>query len=220
MDWGVAIFAILGAQLLGAMTPGPSFVQVVRTSIAEGRAEGIAVAVGLGLGALVFALLALAGLREVLDRAPQAYLAFQVLGGLYLLSIAWRLLRGARARLENPPPVEAISAGSQPRAKGVIRACLRGVATQMSNPKIAVVFASIFAALMPGPAPGWVFLVLPPGIFLQETLWNILVALVFSSARPRAAYARAKTWVDGAAGLVIGTLGARLIWDALTTRSP
>jgi threonine/homoserine/homoserine lactone efflux protein len=226
MDWGIAIFTILGAQLLGAMTPGPSFVQVVRTSVAEGRAEGIAVAIGLGFGALVFALLALLGLREVLDQAPLAYLAFRVLGGLYLLTIAWRLWQGARAPLEGPAevgnPPSALTTRSGPRSltRGLTGSCLRGFATQMSNPKIAVVFASIFAALMPGPAPAWVFLVLPPGIFLQETLWNAFVALIFSSPRPRAAYARAKTWIDRAAGTVVGVLGVRLIWDALITRSP
>jgi threonine/homoserine/homoserine lactone efflux protein len=211
MDWSVAIVAILGAQLLGAMTPGPSFVQVVRTAVAEGRSAGIGVALGLGLGALVFAILALLGLREVLERAPTAYLVFRLLGGLYLVYIAWRILRGARE------PLPDALAGAA-RHRGLGRAVWRGFATQMSNPKIAVVFASIFAALMPGPAPGWVLLVLPPAILAQETLWNIIVALVFSSARPRAAYARAKVWLDGAAGLVVGALGLRLIRDALLSR--
>jgi len=55
---------------------------------------------------------------------------------------------------------------------------------------------------------------LPPLIFLQETSWYAIVALAFSSTRPRALYLRAKRWIDRVAGLVIGGLGVRLILEA------
>jgi threonine/homoserine/homoserine lactone efflux protein len=89
-----------------------------------------------------------------------------------------------------------------------------GLATQLSNPKIVAVFAAVFAALLPAEPPLWLDLALPPLIFVQETAWYALVAVAFSSARPRAAYLRAKTWIDRIAGSVIGLLGARLVWEA------
>jgi threonine/homoserine/homoserine lactone efflux protein len=49
---------------------------------------------------------------------------------------------------------------------------------------------------------------------VQETAWYALVALAFSASRPRAVYLRAKTWIDRAAGAVIGLLGMRLILEA------
>jgi threonine/homoserine/homoserine lactone efflux protein len=41
-----------------------------------------------------------------------------------------------------------------------------------------------------------------------------VVAVAFSSARPRAAYLRSKRWIDRLAGSVLGVLGVRLIVDA------
>jgi threonine/homoserine/homoserine lactone efflux protein len=88
-----------------------------------------------------------------------------------------------------------------------------GLATQLSNPKTAVVYASIFAALLPAHLPGWMWLALPPLIFAVEAGWYTAVALLFSSPRPRAAYLLSKRWIDRLAGSVMGALGVRLILD-------
>jgi len=69
-------------------------------------------------------------------------------------------------------------------------------------------------ALLPANPPLWLDLAVPPLIFVQETSWYAIVALAFSSSRPRALYLRAKLWIDRAAGVVIGALGLRLILEA------
>lgn len=100
-----------------------------------------------------------------------------------------------------------------------MRAFLLGLVVQISNPKTAIVYASIFAALLPPSAPVWLILSLPPLVFALETSWYAIVALAFSARRPRAAYLRAKIWVDRIAGTVIGALGARLIVETFRTRT-
>ena len=63
MDFPVAAaVAILGTILLGAISPGPSFVVVARTAAAASRRDGLATALGMGVGGLVFASAALLGL--------------------------------------------------------------------------------------------------------------------------------------------------------------
>jgi threonine/homoserine/homoserine lactone efflux protein len=49
MDWFIPLVVILGSLLLGAMSPGPSFLQVARMSAARGRGAGIACALGVRL---------------------------------------------------------------------------------------------------------------------------------------------------------------------------
>ena len=71
-----------------------------------------------------------------------------------------------------------------------------------------------FAALLPAQPPLWMCLALPPLILLVEAGWYVVVALAFSSTRPRAAYLRSKRWIDRLAGSVLGVLGVRLIVDA------
>ena len=93
----LSLFSILSALTLGAISPGPSFLFVTRTSVALSRRDGIAAAVGMGLGAALVCALALVGLRAVISQAEWAYLTFKILGGAYLCYLAWRLWRGAAA---------------------------------------------------------------------------------------------------------------------------
>ena len=51
-------------------------------------------------------------------------------------------------------------------------------------------------------------------VFVIETGWYALVALVLSSEGPRLAYLRFKTWIDRAAGGVMIALGIRLAASA------
>jgi threonine/homoserine/homoserine lactone efflux protein len=198
--------AILGALLIGAISPGPSFVLVVRISIARSRRDGLAAALAMGVGGVILGGLALVGLRALLLQAGWLYLALKVVGGLYLIYLGIRLWRGAREPI-------AIGDGERARAQPA-RSFAIALATQLSNPKAAVIYGSIFAALLPAQPPLWMCLALPPLILLVEAGWYAVVAVAFSSARPRAAYLRSKRWIDRLAGSVLGALGVRLIMDA------
>ncbi|MEJ0011533.1 MAG: LysE family transporter [Bauldia sp.] len=202
----LALLALLGTLLIGAISPGPSFVFVVRTSVARSRADGLAAALGMGVGALVYAVLALVGLRALMTEAAWLFWALKIAGGVYLLYLAIMIWRHAS---EPIAVTESGAAGSDAwRSFGM------GLATQLANPKIVAAYGAVFAALMPAHPPLWVDFAIPPLVFVQESAWYALVALAFSASRPRAVYLHAKTWIDRTAGAVIGLLGLRLILEA------
>jgi threonine/homoserine/homoserine lactone efflux protein len=202
------LLAIMIAIGIGAMSPGPSFVLVSRISIGQSRLHGLAAAMGMGLGGALFAILALAGLVALLERVEWLYLLLKCAGGLYLVYLGVAIWRGAR----QPISTDA-SAGKAMLT--VPSALALGLVTQISNPKTAVVYASIFAALMPKDPPLALVLSLPPVIFLIEAGWYAVVAGAFSAPRSQRAYLGAKLWVDRVAGAVIGALGLRLIGETL-----
>lgn len=202
----LALSGLLGALLVGAMSPGPSFLVVARTSVTLSRRHGLAAAVGMGCGGMVFAGLALLGLNAVLAQVGWLYTALRLLGGCYLVHLAWRLWRGAG----NPIPLPEAA----DRTGGVFRSFCFGMATQLSNPKTAIAYAGIFAALLPAGLPGWAWFVPLPLVFLVESGWYAVVATVFSAERPRSAYLRAKARIDRLAAAVMGALGIRLLLDA------
>ncbi|MDR5782161.1 LysE family transporter [Caballeronia sp. LZ065] len=204
-----AVFAILFSLLLGAMIPGPSFVVVARNSIGVSRADGLATALGMGVGGLFFGGIALAGLYTLLVAVEWLYVALKAAGGLYLVYIAWNIWRGAARPMQVPLPTDA-----PPRKQSARRSFWLGLSTQLSNPKTAIWYGSIFAALLPQHPPLWCYFVLPPMVFAIETGWYTIVALGFSSKRPRDLYLRAKKWIDRAAAGVIAALGLRLIFTA------
>jgi threonine/homoserine/homoserine lactone efflux protein len=200
------LVSIIVAIALGAISPGPSFVLVARTAIAGSRRAGLGTALGMGLGGLTFATLALLGLIALLAQVAWLYLGLKILGGLYLLYLGWRLWRGARE------PLTVDTAGETGR--GFWRAVLLGLVTQLSNPKTAVVYAGIFAALLPAqPLPLWLAVALPAAIFTVEFVWYALVATAFSAGGARRLYLGAKTWIDRLAGGVMAALGLRLVFE-------
>lgn len=205
------LVGILGALLVGVISPGPSFVLVCRTSIAVSRRDGLAAALGMRLGAAIFGTLALLGLSALLAQVEWLYAGLKLLGGACLVHLGVRIWRGASAPLVIPG-----IAAFQPNT--LARSFSFGLATQLSNPKTAVVYASVFAALLPAALPPWILVVLPPLIFLLEASWYAAVALAFSAERPRSAYVDAKGWIDRAAGAVMGALGLALIVETVKPR--
>ena len=110
----IAVFiAVSVAILLGAMSPGPSFVIVARTAISSSRGHGVAAALGMGVGGIIFAFAALFGLETVFAAVPSLYKALQLAGALYLLFIAYKLWTSA----EKPLVVDgsAVKPESRPR---------------------------------------------------------------------------------------------------------
>jgi threonine/homoserine/homoserine lactone efflux protein len=206
MELPFAIAAILGAVMIGAISPGPSFVLVARTAIAGSRRDGIAAALGMGVGGLIFAAAALLGLHVILISIPSVYFGLKIAGAAYLMVLAVRLWRGA-ARPLTTADVAPARATSRPRSFAL------GLVTQLSNPKTAIFYASIFTALLPVDRYQWLAAIVLPLIFAVEAGWYAIVAVAFSSDRPRRTYLKSKLWIDRVAGGAIGLLALKLIAD-------
>ena len=197
------LLVFMTAALALNVTPGPDMLYVIARSTGEGRAAGIASALGIALGCL-FHIAALAlGLSLLLTRVPAAYDAIRLAGAAYLVYL------GVRALTTRGPLVEA---SVQPaRSLGAI--VLQGCATNILNPKVALFFLAFIPQFIR--ADGW-----PPaaqivalGLLFNTsgTIVNVVVAFAAS---------RATTWLrrnDGTAlylqratGLVFVGLGVRL----------
>jgi threonine/homoserine/homoserine lactone efflux protein len=202
-----AIAAILGALLIGAMSPGPSFLVVARNAIGLSRRDGLATALGMGIGGVFFSGIALLGLYTVLAAVEWLYVSLKIAGGLYLIYIASKIWRGAAA----PLTFDGVKTDARGDAR---RSFWVGLSTQLSNPKTAIFYGSIFAALLPQHPPAWCYAVLPPAVFAIEAGWYTIVAVFFSSRHARELYAKAKKGIDRLAATAIAALGLRLIFTA------
>ncbi len=203
MNEAAAIAAIAVAITLGIISPGPSVLMVASTSVSRGRTAGLWAAIGMGCGGSVFAASALLGLYAVLAAVPWLFAALKIAGGVYLAYIGYRMWRGASS------PMVFIQASASDR-----RPMWQAITTQISNPKAAIIYGVVFTALMPQSPTVWFYVVIPPLLFSLEVIWYAVVALVFSSSGPRAAYSRAKTAIDRVAAFVMAGLGLRLVISA------
>ncbi len=201
-------FLILGsiafALMLGAMSPGPTSIYVAKNSIAISRKHGLFTALGTGAGAAIFGLLAVLGLQAFLLAVPSAYLILKICGGIYLLFLAYKIIKHAK---------EPIETGDETNQKmSLRRAFVTGLITQLSNPKIAIVLASIFTALLPKEIPTYFYFVLPSLCFFIDAGWCSLVAVALSAEKPRRVYLKFKAVFDRLAGGLMTILGLKLIF--------
>ncbi len=204
MDLILSMSLVLTALLAGAMSPGPSFVLIARTAMSISRYDAIAASIGMGIGGLIYAILALSGLQAVLGRVPELYVGLKLLGGVYLIYMAVRIWQGANQAL-------VVDDANEQRQHTLRKSLLIGLVTQLSNPKTAIVYAGIFAALLPANIPQLIFFILPPLVFLVETGWYLVVTLVLSSAKPKAAYLKSKSLFDRIASGAMALLGIKLV---------
>lgn len=200
----LSLFSICVALAVGAMSPGPSFIFVAKTSIASSRRDGLATALGMGTGCAILVLIAFSGLHTLLVTVPWLYLSLKICGGLYLLYMAVKIFRGARQEL-------ALEAQGKSAKIGCKKAFMSGLITQLCNPKTVLVLAGIFAALTPRDIPAYFYWVLPLLGFAIDALWYTFVAYVLSSAQPRRVYLRYKKSISRISGGVMAALGLKLM---------
>lgn len=201
IDW-IALSAIGVAILIGAMSPGVSFLLVARTAMSSSRRAALFVAAGMGFGAFIFAAIALAGLHTLLTLVPSLYIALKVAGGCYLLWLALKMFRRPSNRYADPDVSEDISGQ---------KAFLTGVFTQISNPHTALVFASIFTATLSKDIQPVMYIILPIMAFVIDVLWYAIVACLLSTEGPRQVYIKFRKFLDRLSGTVMAFLGIQLL---------
>lgn len=196
-----AFAAIWFVHLLAVISPGPAVLMAARTGLTLGVRRGVALALGLGLGACIWAGAAIFGLKLLFDWAPGVLIALRLCGATYLLWLAYQLWRGAHQPLET----------SDDSASGSFWSVFRrGLATQLANPKPAIFFGAIFANLIPPDAGPGLWALLLAAIMVNEVGFNTFVAQIFASARMQRAYLGLKSTIDRVFSGLLALLGVKL----------
>lgn len=189
-------------HLLAAVSPGPAVVMAARTGVIEGMRTGAMLAVGIGIGGVIWALLALCGLAFVFQTAPALLIALKFLGGAYLVWAAWGLWRKAA------DPLDIGDADAPPRSAA--SALRLGIVTQLANPKPAVLFSAIFLGTVPANTSILGYTAILCVVFANEAIWNTFVARIFSLERSRRGYISLKTIIDRAFSGTLAAIGVKV----------
>jgi threonine/homoserine/homoserine lactone efflux protein len=131
-----------------AATPGPNMIYLVSRSLSQGPRAGLVSLIGVGIGFIIFMLLAAFGITAVFVAVPYAYDGLRLAGAGYLLYLAWQALKpGGRS----PFQVRELPADS-PR-----KLVLMGLMTNLLNPKAAMLYLALLPQFV-DPARGSVLL--------------------------------------------------------------
>ncbi len=131
--------ALLGFALvcLGmVLTPGPNMIYLISRSISQGPAAGMVSLGGVALGFVFYMLCAAFGITALLFAVPYAYDGLRIAGAIYLLWLAWEVVK---PNGRSPFQVRELPVDS-PR-----KLFTMGLVTSLLNPKIA----TLYLALLP-----------------------------------------------------------------------
>nr|WP_254209735.1 LysE family translocator [Burkholderia multivorans] len=204
------LFAFGLVSLGMVLTPGPNMIYLISRSICQGRRAGLVSLGGVALGFVFYMFCAAFGITALVLTVPYAYDALRVAGALYLAYLAWQALKpGGRSAFQ----VRQLSPDSRRKLFTM------GFVTNLTNPKIAVMYLSLLPQFI-SPGHGSVLaqsLALGCVQIAVSVSVNALIASMagsiagFLARRP--AWALAQRWLMGT---VLAALAARI---ALESRS-
>jgi threonine/homoserine/homoserine lactone efflux protein len=182
---------VLGFTIAAAV--GPISLLVIRRTIAEGQRYGLVSGLGVATADATYGAIAAFGLTAVTDALVNARQVLGLVGGIFLLWLAWRTIRSA--------PVESAVVAS-PR-RGYAGAYLSILGLTMANPMTILSFGALFAGLgVTSGATGDAALVVL-GVLLGSTAWWVVLTTAIGMFRARITHA----WIhriNVASGIVIG----------------
>jgi len=166
-----AIFAAGTFFFLGAISPGPSVMVVIRNTIVGGRSQGVACAIGHGIGFGIYAGSAVFGLIVLLENAPDAFLILQLIGVGLLIWYGY-LMWNDDVDLGESKKTDQ----NQIRKQGFIE----GFSIAFFNPKIALFLVAILAQVLePGMGMATKLAIGLLGMSIDMG-WYLIVALVLT----------------------------------------
>lgn len=202
---GDAAFLIAPALafFVAAASPGPATLSVAATSMARGRAAGLAMAAGLSLGLGLWGVVAASGLGALVLALAPALGLLRLAGGAFLLWLAWQSARSAFG--------PAAAAGAAAGAAGPWGIFRQGLLLNLLNPKALLAWGAVIALGMPAGAGAAEFAAIVAVCSALGCAIYAGYAALFSRPSVRAGYARARRWIDGACAAAFAAAGGALI---------
>jgi len=200
----VAVLSIALVAVGLVLTPGPNTVYLVTRTMAQGRAAGMVCLSGVATGFVIYLAGSAAGVTALLMLVPHMLQGIRAVGATYLLWLAWHTLH-------TPSTVDT---ETPPREKSPAKLYLLGLATNLLNPTVAVLYLSLLPNLI-DTARGNVAL---QGLILGSVQAGIMLAfnclVVLAAGRisgwltghPR--WLRAQRWL---ASTILGVLAVQIV---------
>jgi RhtB (resistance to homoserine/threonine) family protein len=208
---GAHVWSFLPVAALLIVVPGPDTALVTKNALLHGRSAALGTSLGVTMGLVVWTVATALGLAAVVRASAIAFTALKIVGAAYLIWLGVQALLAARhqravAVVDSPVRTRQLA------GRGGFR---QGLASDLANPKIAVLFTSLLPQFVAARTPTLMPFLLLGAIFVAMTLlWLLgysLLAVKASSTLQRPAVARA---LERFTGVVLIGLGLRLATES------
>ncbi len=203
--FGIHDFALfLASGILLNLAPGPDTAYILGRSVAQGRAAGIASAVGITVGSIFHTCAAALGLSAFLATSAWAFSAIKLIGGGYLIFLGIKLILERGQQFRVPSDFSRSNSGAAFR---------QGILTNLLNPKVALFFLAFLPQFIDPSSTAKIpaFLALGLTFVTTGTIWCVILAWFAAAFSQRLrANRKISQWLNRAIGSLFVFLGARL----------
>jgi threonine/homoserine/homoserine lactone efflux protein len=165
-----SVWAFALAAFLIELTPGPNMTYLAIVSVSSGWRAGFATVAGVALGLAVIGLIAALGVAAIIQSSDALYEILRWAGVFYLFWLAYEGWRGEAAREEAPTGAGYF---------------LRGLVTNLLNPKAAVFYVAVLPKFVDTALPLVTQTLILSGVYVAiATLVHSLIVLLAGSLEP------------------------------------
>ncbi|MGE6741580.1 LysE family translocator [Allorhizobium pseudoryzae] len=194
--------------LVAVISPGPAIIAIISTSLNQGRQRGLTIALGIFAGSFTWAMAAALGMAALLTRYAEVLNVLKIVGGFYLLYLAYKASRGAlRPTVRGDLPTIAVETS-------IRRTFLTGYAIHLTNPKAVFAWVAIISLGLPAGASGSAVALIVGGCLATGLTIFIGYALLFSTKRAARLYQSARRPLDALMAAMFGAAGVKMISSA------
>lgn len=155
----------------GILSPGPTVQAIIGTSAARGHAFGLTLALGVVCGSILCGIVSAAIMTAILVSYAPALVLLKVLGGGFMLWLALKSFKVARAG-------HVVEADVFKGSKG--KMWLKGLFIHLTNRKAVLAWISMISLGITAESPLWVSFAIVMGGAVISLVGNSAYALMFS----------------------------------------
>ena len=155
---------------LGAISPGPSLVAVMNSTIQGSKCHGIVTAISHAAGIGLYAFLVAAGLAVIITETPWLFKVFTYSGAGYLAWLGCKSILSTSTLFDSLPLKQPLLSVSQ--------AAIDGFLISFLNPKIAVFFLALFSQFVTPDSTFTTKVLMALIATLCDGIWYCLIACV------------------------------------------
>lgn len=195
--------SLMAICVLGAISPGPSLVAVMKYTVQGSRLHGLVTAISHATGIGLYAFLVAAGLAVVITESPQILRMMTIAGAVYLGWLGYKSItsKGSIA------PAEQESKNNLP----LYQAARDGFLIAFLNPKIAVFFLALFSQFVSQESTRTTQLLMALIATLCDGIWYCLIASVAGHSSVLPALQKQAVLINRLCGVLLIMIALRLV---------
>ncbi|MBA65801.1 MAG: lysine transporter LysE [Candidatus Marinimicrobia bacterium] len=184
---------------MGAISPGPSLIVVLRNTISGGKRQGVMTALGHGIGLGIYAFIAVMGLSSLLIANENIFNLLQWSGILFLIWLAYNMILTKQLDL---PSIHENSSH-----KGFFE----GFIIAFLNPKILVFLTAVFSQFINPEITNLGRLIIASLAGVIDTTWYVFVATLLAGTTILEKMKAKAVIIDRLIGIILLILAILLI---------